>query len=71
MNNSGFASNIFLIDFYFTFLQAAVSMLKQEYDEDKIPLPEALKLAIRVLNKTLDVTKLTKEKGNELRELAI
>ena len=47
-----------------------MSMLKQEYDEDKIPLPEALKLAVRVLNKTLDVTKLTKEKGNELRELA-
>ncbi|CAB4031859.1 Proteasome subunit alpha type-4 [Paramuricea clavata] len=41
---------------------AAVSMLKQEYDEDKMPLSEALKLAIRVLNKTLDVTKLTKEK---------
>ncbi len=43
-----------------------MSMLKQEYNEDKMPLSEALKLAIKVLNKTLDVTKLTKEKGNEL-----
>lgn len=40
-------------------------MLKQEYGEDKIPLSEALKLAVKVLNKTLDVTKLTKEKGSE------
>ena len=46
-----------------TFLQAAVSMLKQEYNEDNMPLSDALKLAIKVLNKTLDVTKLTKEKG--------
>ena len=28
-----------------------------------MPLSDALKLAIKVLNKTLDVTKLTKEKG--------
>ena len=41
-------------------------MLKQEYNEDKMPLSEAKKLAIKVLNKTLDVTKLTKEKGIEL-----
>jgi 20S proteasome subunit alpha 3 len=41
-------------------------MLKQEYKEDKMPLSEAQKLAIKVLNKTLDVTKLTKEKGIEL-----
>lgn len=41
---------------------AAVSMLKQEYDEEKVPLQDALKLAIKVLNKTLDVTKLTTEK---------
>ena len=40
-----------------------MSMLKQEYNEDKMPLSDALKLAIKVLNKTLDVTKLTKEKG--------
>ena len=40
-------------------------MLKQEYNEDKMPLPDALKLAIKVLNKTLDVTKLTKEKGTK------
>lgn len=38
-------------------------MLKQEYNEEKMPLSEALKLAIKVLNKTLDVTKLTKDKG--------
>ena len=38
-------------------------MLKQEYNEDKMKLKEALKLSIKTLNKTLDVTKLTAEKG--------
>lgn len=38
-------------------------MLKQEYNEEKMLLSDALKLAIKVLNKTLDVTKLTTEKG--------
>ena len=40
-----------------------MSMLKQEYNEEKMSLDDALKLTIRVLNKTLDVTKLTTEKG--------
>ena len=44
-------------------MQAAVSMFKQEYNEEKMDLSDALKLAIKVLNKTLDVTKLTTEKG--------
>ena len=43
--------------------QAAVSMLKQEYKEDELSLEDAKKLAIRVLSKTLDMTKLTAEKG--------
>ena len=46
--------------------QAAVSLLKQEYKEDEMTLPDALKLAIRVLGKTLDVTKLTPDKGKQL-----
>ena len=37
-------------------------MLKQEYNEDGITLNEALKLAVKVLSKTLDVQKLTSEK---------
>ncbi|XP_057300546.1 proteasome subunit alpha type-4-like [Hydractinia symbiolongicarpus] len=41
---------------------AAISMLKQEYNEDGITLDEALKLAVKVLSKTLDVQKLTSEK---------
>jgi len=41
---------------------AAVSMLKQEYKEEEIQLADAKKLAIRVLSKTLDMTKLTSEK---------
>jgi len=41
---------------------AAISMLKQEYNEDGITLNEALKLAVKVLSKTLDVQKLTSEK---------
>ena len=46
-----------------------MSMLKQEYKDEKMPLSEALKLAIKVLNKTLDVTKLTTEKGIDYRVL--
>ena len=38
-------------------------MLKQEYKEEGIELSEALKLAVKVLSKTLDVQKLTSEKG--------
>jgi len=41
---------------------AAISMLKQEYKEEGIELTEALKLAVKVLSKTLDVQKLTSEK---------
>ncbi|XP_031559701.1 proteasome subunit alpha type-4-like [Actinia tenebrosa] len=41
---------------------AAVSMLKQEYKEDAMTLKDALQLSIRVLSKTLDVTKLTPDK---------
>ncbi|XP_064610031.1 proteasome subunit alpha type-4-like isoform X2 [Liolophura sinensis] len=40
----------------------AVSMLKQEYKEGGTSLPEALDLSIKVLSKTLDMTKLTSEK---------
>lgn len=38
-------------------------MLKQEYKEGETNLEEALRLAIKVLSKTLDMTKLTSEKG--------
>merc|ERR1719262_1085601 len=41
---------------------AAVSMLKQEYKEGETTLPDALDLSIKVLSKTLDMTKLTPEK---------
>jgi len=41
---------------------AAISMLKQEYKEEGMPLSEALSLAINVLSKTLDVQKLSSEK---------
>jgi len=41
---------------------AAVSMLKQEYKEDQTSLQDALDLSIKVLSKTLDMTKLTPEK---------
>jgi len=43
--------------------QAAMSMLKQEYkDDDEMNLNNALKLAVKVLSKTLDTTKLTSER---------
>lgn len=41
---------------------AAVSVLKQELGETPIPLSDAEDLAIKVLAKTLDMTKLTSEK---------
>ena len=37
-------------------------MLKQEYKEDDTSLNEALRLAIKVLSKTLDTNKLTSER---------
>ena len=43
--------------------QAAISLLKQDYKESP-SLNDALQLAIKVLNKTLDSTKLNAEKGN-------
>ncbi|XP_042332614.1 proteasome subunit alpha type-4 isoform X1 [Sceloporus undulatus] len=42
--------------------QAAVSMLKQDYKEGEMTLKSALALAIKVLNKTMDVSKLSAEK---------
>lgn len=44
--------------------QAAVSMLKQDYKEGEMNLSSALALAVKVLNKTMDVSKLSAEKGN-------
>jgi len=41
---------------------AAVSILKQEYKEGETTLNDALALAIKVLSKTLDMTKLTADK---------
>ena len=42
--------------------QAAISLLKQEY-QDMPSLESALQLAVKVLYKTLDSTKLNSEKG--------
>ncbi|KAI4469052.1 proteasome subunit alpha/beta [Holotrichia oblita] len=41
---------------------AAVSSLKQEYKDNEMTLKDAKSLAIKVLSKTLDMTKLTSEK---------
>ncbi len=40
-----------------------MSMLKQDYKEGEMTLPSALALAVKVLNKTMDVSKLSAEKG--------
>lgn len=42
---------------------AAISSLKQEYKEGETTLKDAQALAIKVLSKTLDMTKLSAEKG--------
>ena len=39
-----------------------MSMLKQDYKEGEMTLKSALALAIKVLNKTMDVSKLSAEK---------
>lgn len=61
--------------YFFTILlftiQAAVSSLKQEYKENETTLAEAQALAIKVLSKTLDMTKLTPEKGKYLIQIFI
>ncbi|TRY85297.1 hypothetical protein DNTS_035792 [Danionella cerebrum] len=41
---------------------AAVSMLKQDYKEGEMTMAAALALAVKVLNKTMDVSKLSAEK---------
>jgi len=41
---------------------AAISVLKQEYKENETSLTQALALAVKVLAKTLDMTKLTADK---------
>jgi len=41
---------------------SAVSMLKQEYKEGETSLKEALQLSIKVMSKTLDMTKMAAEK---------
>lgn len=41
---------------------AAISQLKQEYKEGEMSLDDAKDLAIKVLSKTLDMTKLTPDK---------
>lgn len=38
-------------------------MLKQDYKEGEMALSSALALAVKVLNKTMDVSKLSAEKG--------
>lgn len=47
---------------HYSFAQAAVSILKQEYKENETSLNDALALAVKVLSKTLDMTKLTADK---------
>jgi len=41
-------------------------MLKQDFKEGEMSLSSALALAIKVLNKTMDVSKLSAEKGNRI-----
>ena len=41
---------------------AAISILKQEYKENETTLEQALALSVKVLAKTLDMTKLTADK---------
>lgn len=40
-------------------------MLKQDFKEGDMTLQSALALAVKVLNKTMDVSKLSAEKGKQ------
>lgn len=51
--------------------QAAVSMLKQDYKEGEMSLSSALALAVKVLNKTMDVSKLSAEKGEPRKHFLV
>lgn len=51
--------------------QAAVSMLKQDYKEGEMTLSSALALAVKVLNKTMDVSKLSAEKGEAQADILV
>lgn len=42
-------------------------MLKQDFKEGEMKLSSALALAVKVLNKTMDVSKLSAEKGADPR----
>lgn len=47
--------------------QNAISLLKQEYKDDgSLKLSDSLDLSIKVLSKTLDLTKLTADKGKTI-----
>lgn len=43
-------------------------MLKQDYKEGEMTLSSALALAVKVLNKTMDVSKLSAEKGEAQKD---
>ena len=64
-----FTSFVFCLCVFFALSQAAVSMLKQDFKEGEMTLSTALALAVKVLNKTMDVSKLSAEKGAHLKWL--
>ncbi len=59
-----------VFDMLTSWSQAAVSMLKQDYKEGEMTLLSALALAVKVLNKTMDVSKLSAEKGEVQKVLS-
>lgn len=46
-------------------------MLKQDYKEGEMTLSSALALAVKVLNKTMDVSKLSAEKGEPQADILV
>lgn len=46
-----------------------MSLLKQEYKDGEMSIKDTLALAVKVLSKTLDMTKLTSEKGQFFAQL--
>ena len=49
--------------------QTAVGILKQEFEPETTKLQDAVRLAVKVMHKTLDVTKLTADKSKPVRPL--
>lgn len=53
------------VNMFYVFFQTAIGILKQDFEPESTKLQDAVKLAVKVMHKTLDVTKLTADKSKQ------